>query len=138
MSFSQALEALKEGKYVARKGWNGKMMYLFLIGTDSTQPGTGGWTFTNGKNDNLPLSPFIAMKTADDKVVPWLASQTDLLADDWGVVEYWTDVTIEGDNIYGTHNGEPVAGELIENAPELGEFINTCEKAAKIKEELGN
>lgn len=40
MSFSQALEALKEGKYVARKGWNGKFMYLFLIGIDSTQPGT--------------------------------------------------------------------------------------------------
>ena len=138
MSFSQALEALKEGKYVSRKGWNGKFMYLFLIGTDSSQPGIGGWTFTNGKNDNYALSPFIAMKTADDKIVPWLASQTDILADDWGVVEYWEDVTVEGRGIYGTHNGEPVAGEIIENSPSLPSFIEMCERANQVKEELGN
>lgn len=87
LNFGQALENLKEGKKVSRTGWNGKGMYLFLIGTDTTKPGIGGWTYTNGVNDNLPLLPFIAMKTADEKVVPWLASQTDVLAEDWGIVE---------------------------------------------------
>ena len=49
-------------------------MFLFQIKT---------WTYTDGKQDNYPNLPFIAMKTADDKVVPWLASQTDILASDW-------------------------------------------------------
>lgn len=86
MNFSQALEALKQGKQVSREGWNGKGMYVFIIGTDLSQNGIGGWTYTNGVNDNYPLLPFIAMKTADEKVVPWLASQTDILASDWGIV----------------------------------------------------
>ena len=85
--FGLAIEALKQGHKVARSGWNGKGMYVFIIGTDSSQPGIGGWTYTNGRNDNLPLLPFIAMKTADEKVVPWLASQTDLLSEDWTIVE---------------------------------------------------
>lgn len=85
IDFGQALKALKEGKHVCRSGWNGKNMYLFFIGTDSTQPGIGGWTYTNGVNDNYELCPFIAMKTADEKVVPWLASQTDILAEDWSI-----------------------------------------------------
>lgn len=86
MNFGDAIAGLKHGQKVSRDGWNGKGMYLFLIGTDSSQLGIGGWTYTNGWNDNFPLCPFIAMKTADDKVVPWLASQTDILAEDWGAV----------------------------------------------------
>lgn len=78
LSFGHAIEALKAGKRVARAGWNGKGMFLFYIGT---------WTYTDGKQDNYPNLPFIAMKTADDKVVPWLASQTDVLANDWQVLE---------------------------------------------------
>lgn len=84
--FEFALMNLKQGEIVCRKGWNGKGMYLFLIGTDSTVTGTGGWTYTNARNDNMGLLPFIAMKTVDDKVVPWLASQTDLLSEDWIVI----------------------------------------------------
>jgi hypothetical protein len=83
LNFGEALERIKNGEQLARKGWNGKNMYIFLIGTDSTKIGTGGWTYTNGVNDNTELLPFIAMKTADNKVVPWLASQTDILAEDW-------------------------------------------------------
>lgn len=86
MNFGEALTALKAGKKVCRTGWNGKGMYLRLIGTDSTQPEIGGWTFTNGVDDNKELLPFIAMKTADDKFVPWLASQTDVLAEDWMIL----------------------------------------------------
>lgn len=86
LGFDFALRSLQNGKHVARSGWNGKNMYLFLIGTNPQQPGIGGWTFTNGKNDNYDIAPFIAMKTADDKIVPWLASQTDILSHDWSVI----------------------------------------------------
>jgi len=83
-NFGTALGALKNGYKLAREGWNGKGMYIFLI---NPVDGSGnGWTYTNGVNDNFPLLPFIAMKTADNKVVPWLASQTDILAEDWSVV----------------------------------------------------
>lgn len=84
MNFGKAIELLKQGKKVRRKGWNGKGMYLFLIGVEGSND---YWTYINGKNDNYPLLPFIAMKTADDKVVPWLASQTDMLSEDWEVAE---------------------------------------------------
>lgn len=80
LPFSVALAYLKEGRRVTREGWNGKGMYLFHIRGDQ-------WTYTNGLNDNMPLLPFVAMKTADNHVVPWLASQTDVLADDWVVVQ---------------------------------------------------
>lgn len=84
--FGFALEAIKEGIHMARRGWNGKGMYVFLIGTDREKP-EGIWDFTNGKNDNMTRRPFIAMKTADNEIVPWVASQTDLLAEDWEVAE---------------------------------------------------
>lgn len=74
MNFSMALEALKEGERVARSGWNGKGMFLFIV---------KNWTYTDGRQDNYPNLPFIAMKTAGNEVVPWLASQTDILAEDW-------------------------------------------------------
>jgi hypothetical protein len=80
MDFGTALAVLQTGGWVGRSGWNGKGMYIFIVGREGSHD---YWTYTNGINDNLPLLPFIAMKTADDKVVPWLASQTDILASDW-------------------------------------------------------
>jgi len=76
LNFGLAIEALKKGYKVARTGWNGKGMWL---------------KYMNGKNGELPrgskyLLPFIGMKTSDDGFVPWLASQTDILAEDWEIV----------------------------------------------------
>ena len=80
MTFGLAIEALKQGKKVARKGWNGKGMWLILTKMYThTLIEQGGY--------NLNYVPFITMKTADDKFVPWLASQRDLLAEDWVIVE---------------------------------------------------
>ena len=79
MDFCFALRALKAGERVSRSGWNGKGMFLFHIGE---------WTYTDGKQDNHPNLPFVAMKTADNTVIPWLASQADLLAVDWNI---WND-----------------------------------------------
>lgn len=81
MTFGLAVEALKKGFKVARKGWNGKGMWLILI---------DNWTIDSKYiKDVVGLLPinFIAMKTADSKFVPWLASQTDVLAEDWNIVE---------------------------------------------------
>lgn len=81
LSFGHALVALKTGHRVARQGWNGKGMFLFLV---------GGSTFKVNRPPLLgtyPEGTEIKMKTADGMVVPWLASQTDMLADDWTIVE---------------------------------------------------
>lgn len=83
MNFSAALEEIKDGVRVARSGWNGKGMFVFLV------PGSH---FTVNRAPLLGIYPpgteidyrtHIDMRTADGSIVPWLASQTDLLADDW-------------------------------------------------------
>ena len=83
MDFSTALLELKNFKRISREGWNGKGMYLLRVGPMD-------WNCDNDQFDereaDLELCPFIVMKTADNKLVPWLASQTDILADDWGVI----------------------------------------------------
>lgn len=73
MDFGGALQALREGKRVARSGWNGKGMWLALQAPDER---------------SLMTLPYIYIKTAPirDERVPWLASQTDMLATDWTVV----------------------------------------------------
>ena len=81
MDFSSALLNLKDGERVARSGWNGKGMWL-IMASEGTFGQEGRAMAVMGD-----LIPFIVMKTADDKFVPWLASQTDLLADDWEVVQ---------------------------------------------------
>lgn len=86
MSFGLAIEAMKKGKKVARRGWNGKGMFLFL-GTDIELHTEADLSCVSNLEGDLTL-PSIVMKTADDHFcVGWLASQTDMLADDWEVVE---------------------------------------------------
>lgn len=84
MTFGLAVEALKRGMKVARAGWNGKDMWLMLA---------SDWNAHLGLVAGLALppdwqgvAPFIAMYTADKKLVPWLASQTDVLAEDWEIL----------------------------------------------------
>lgn len=85
LTFGLALEALKKGAKVARAGWNGKGMWLAHI---------AGWSWqvdptvnTAMASSSLNPAPWIGMRTADEKFVPWLASQTDMLAEDWSIVE---------------------------------------------------
>lgn len=90
MDFGKAIEALKRGETVARRGWNGKGMFLTLQ-EGSTVDGN------NMRNEGAKkyyadvqctIAPHIDMKSADGTyVVGWLASQTDMLAEDWEVVE---------------------------------------------------
>lgn len=79
MDFGQALRALKRGERVCRAGWNGKAMWLVLI-----HPGNAAHRSAAGIFD---MQPCIGMKTAQGQMQPgWLASQTDMLAEDWMVV----------------------------------------------------
>jgi hypothetical protein len=83
LNFGQAVEALKQGKKVARKGWNGKGMFLFLIKYPKQ---LNVEIFTPKHEGTYELLPWIGMKTADNKFVPWLASQTDILSEDWEIL----------------------------------------------------
>ena len=77
MNFGEAIEALKMGKCVARKGWNGKGIYLKLQRPDEHSKMT------------LPYIYIVTSKLVTDNsyapkgLVPWLASQTDMLSEDW-------------------------------------------------------
>ena len=94
LSFGLAIEALKKGFKVARSGWNGKGMWLCYVHNIRNIPDSGistseaAYRITAlGIQGNFEGLPWIGMKTADNKFVPWLASQTDVLADDWQIVE---------------------------------------------------
>lgn len=91
MDFGDAIRALKAGQRVARAGWNGKGMWLTLIKGRDVQIHNNGFSPINehdhGWKDRVPrFLDWIGMKTADNGFVPWLASQTDVLAEDWAIV----------------------------------------------------
>jgi len=72
MNIGHAVDNMNLGRRVARKGWNGKGMWIAKQTPDA--------------NSMMSL-PYAYMFTADQKLVPWLCSQTDLFAEDWEVVE---------------------------------------------------
>ena len=87
MTFGLAIEALKVGKRVERAGWNGRGMWLILVAySRSASPEDHPHYHHHGVADVEGL-PWLGIKTSDNKFVPWLASQTDMLADDWQIVE---------------------------------------------------
>lgn len=85
-SFSDALRFMKDGRKVARAGWNGKGMFLNFVANGQYDVGCAVVGDSPENYRNIELLPWIGMKTADNKFVPWLASQTDMLSNDWCVV----------------------------------------------------
>ncbi len=80
ISFGEAITALKNGYRVARKGWNGKGIFLELQVPDANSKMSSPYIYidtTRLQTDN-PDAP--------KSLVPWLASQTDMLSDDWHIV----------------------------------------------------
>ena len=77
MDFSTALIHLKNGHKVARKGWNGKGLWLELQLPDAHSKMTLPYVFMSYPNDSVNMP---------GARVPWLCSQTDMLADDWETV----------------------------------------------------
>lgn len=86
VTFGDALSMLKAGLKVARAGWNGKGMFLFLVPGSTFKVNRAPLLGIYPEGTEINYCPHIDMKTADGKIVPWLASQTDVLADDWVAV----------------------------------------------------
>ena len=85
MNFGLAIEAMKNGERVARKGWNGKDMYVFLAYEADFVTDADISAFDQLE---VEVADMLIMKTAQNTFQPGcLASQADMLADDWYIVE---------------------------------------------------
>lgn len=108
VTFGEALEAVKQGKLIARSGWNGKNMFVFQRPEDLIQTSTiknikslpesvKNWIDKNVDDKinageegltEVKFTAYLCMKAADNTIVNgWLASQTDMLANDWTILE---------------------------------------------------
>ena len=97
MKFGEAIEAMKDGKFVTRKGWNGKNMYLWYMPPATVkaewckEPHLKAIADDNG--GEVECLGSIRMKTADNKVLTgWLASQTDMMSEDWAIYDSISDM----------------------------------------------
>lgn len=95
LDFSAALRAARDGARIARSGWNGKGMWVAMSGTSGPRAVAAGtlWSphahaFAEANGGVADVLPCLIMKTATNEILMgWLASQTDLLADDWMIME---------------------------------------------------
>jgi len=88
MNFGHALMALHEGRRVARSGWNGKNQFLFRVPGSTLIVGAGHpLAKAMPIGTRVECHPHIDIKSAQGTVAPWIASQTDLLSEDWVIVE---------------------------------------------------
>lgn len=85
MNFESALSAIKEGKRVYRAGWNGKGMFVFLVPGSVFQVSRHPLLGIFPEGTEITYRSHIDMKTADGQIVPWAATQSDLLVEDWEV-----------------------------------------------------
>jgi hypothetical protein len=95
LPFGQALEQMKGGRRIARRGWNGAGQFVFLnLGSDPSNPteragclsGIPSGLFAFGDCGTSRRMPNAVLSTADGASVPWVPSQTDMLAEDWRVL----------------------------------------------------
>ena len=97
MDFGEALKALKEGKKVARRGWNGYYRGMYIYLTDGRDIPAHEWierspaqetNLTERMNGKVTILPHIDMVSAHgERVIGRLASQTDMLSDDWVIID---------------------------------------------------
>jgi hypothetical protein len=87
LTFGDAIYYLKLGFKVARKGWDGKGMFLFLVPGSKFKVNRKPLMGIYPPDTEVEYQSHIDMKTAQDTIVPWLASQSDMLASDWCIVE---------------------------------------------------
>lgn len=87
MNFGDALKELERGNLVAREGWNGKNMFLFLVPGSRFTVNRAPLNEIYPEGTEINYHAHIDMRTSDGTIVPWLASQTDVLAKDWVLVD---------------------------------------------------
>jgi len=90
MTFGKAIDLMKLDSSIKfrRVGWNGKNMYIFYVRAETvvvTKEHPFGRIFIEGTVINT--QSYLAMKTSDNTVIPWLASQSDMLAEDWEIFQ---------------------------------------------------
>ena len=85
--FGEALRLLKCGCKVARAGWNGKGMFIFLVSGSTFKVNRPPLLGIYPEGTEIKYHAHIDMKTATGEIVPWLASQTDVLAEDWEIIK---------------------------------------------------
>lgn len=84
MNFGEAIKFVKSGKRAAREGWNGKNQYIELATNISYVNANG--EIINCEHDAIG-NKAIAFVGTSGVQMGWLASQADMLADDWNIVE---------------------------------------------------
>lgn len=84
--FGWALRNIRKGLKVAREGWNGKGMFIFLVIGSKFIVNRPPLLGIYPEGTEINYHAHIDMKTADGMIVPWLCSQTDMLAEDWDIV----------------------------------------------------
>lgn len=87
MTFGEALVHIKHGGRVQRTGWNDRGMFVFLVPGSTFQVNRPPLLGIYPEGTTINYRPHIDMRTADGQIVPWVASQSDLLEDDWCLVE---------------------------------------------------
>lgn len=86
MNIGEVVEGLKSGKRYARSGWNGEEMFVFLVNGSNFEVNREPLLSILGQGTWVDYQPHVDMRTADGSIVPWLCSQSDLLATDWECV----------------------------------------------------
>lgn len=83
LAFGAAIEALKAGQRLARTGWNGKGMFVYLVPANSYPAQTGAAKAHFGEGGMVPYNAYLAIKNVNETVSTWVPSVNDVLADDW-------------------------------------------------------
>jgi hypothetical protein len=86
MNFSQALDLIKSGERVSRSGWNGKGMFVFLVPGSKFKVNRPPLLGIYPEGTEINYHGHVDIRNAEGQIVPWNASQSDLLAEDWGAV----------------------------------------------------
>ena len=86
LNFSEALEELKQGKRLARTGWNGKDMFVYMVAGGDYKVQMDSVKHLADENDCLHYEPYFAIKNVRGTINTWVPSVSDLLAEDWCVV----------------------------------------------------
>jgi hypothetical protein len=87
MRFGEVLRAIHNGARATRSGWNGRGMFIFLVPGSTFAVNRPPLLGIYPEGTQINYHPHIDMKTADGTIVPWVASQSDLLGEDWALVD---------------------------------------------------
>lgn len=112
LDFGAALEHLKEGHRVARDGWNGKGMFVYLVPPASYPVQTGAAKAHFGEGSLVPYNAYFAIKNVNETVSTWVPSVNDCLAGDWYVLT-------DGPALTAADAAADVAGTLRPDNPGL-------------------